>query len=218
MKKTFSILNVKYFIQNCFTCCMCDLCSCYSSVAMRHDLFWQLWFRSAKNILKTFARNSYTLQLLLYLDVVVISRYLFIFCLKKTVVFKMNSGAFSLTCWSELQVGCCLPFGVFRQIDNSLVITFALETTQEDFKKPLKYNGAIELGSLMIHLIVYFKIKLYKFTNPHPSNSFSDNTLLATIISQSLGSFTRNVINIGSLVFAECIIPEYIRASSNFSS
>jgi hypothetical protein len=101
----------------------------------------------------------------------------------------MNSGAFSLICGSELQVGCCLAFGVFRQIANSLIITFAIcsgENPAEDFKKPLKYNRAVDLGSLMIHLIVYFRIKLYKFTNPHPSNSFTDNTLLAAINSLDL--------------------------------
>ena len=64
----------------------------------------------------------------------------------------------------------------------------------------------MEIITLIIHLIVYFRIKVYKINNSdnsHPAgNSLIGNKFLSDITAQSLESFSKNAINIGALVMS----------------
>ncbi len=154
-------------------------------------------------LIKTVARTAYTVQLLLYLDAIAITRFLFIFWLKNPVAFQDGfwSAFFSrwirLASWLSTMAGCFLAD---RQLINYYICSG--EDPTEDFKKPQKSSKFVEIGSLVIHLIVYLKIKIYKMSNSgnvQPSNGSIGNKFLTEMRTQSLESFSRNIIDFSLL-------------------
>ena len=155
--------------------------------------------------LKTVARTSYTFQLLLYLDAIAIARYLLIFCLKNPTAFQDEFWNMFLGIWIRLAgwlLSIVWSFPTDRQLINYYVCSG--EDPTKDFKKPLEYNRIVEILTLIIHIIVYFRIKVYKINNSdisHPAgNSLIGNKFLSDITAQSLESFSKNAINVGVLV------------------
>lgn len=70
----------------------------------------------------------------------------------------------------------------------------------EDFKKPLKLYATTELGCFIINILVYVRIKIFKFrSQPQPTVIPIRNGLLNIHKNSSIPSFATNLINLSTI-------------------
>ena len=129
-------------------------------------------------------------------------RYAYIFWLKNPAAFHDDFWCFFINVW----VNC---FGIISQFvwhssstrqPLGYYICSGIDPT-EDFKKPLKIYGAVEIFSFLLNLIIYIPIKIYKSTQDGMSSAVLKGFFLKTgkifndWDSQSLASFGTNLAN-----------------------
>ena len=131
--------------------------------------------------IKTEARSNYVFRVPLFLDAIAISRYIFVFILKKLAAFQDEFWCFFINLW--IQTAGLLTSIVWNFQTNHPFISYYIcsgEDPNEDFKKPLKTYGIVEIGSLIIHLIVHLRIKLYKVsTSNQHTPGFNKNNFFS---------------------------------------
>ena len=158
-------------------------------------------------LMKTTIRSAYMTQIFLYFDAVALTRYLFIFWLKNPAAFKSDFWILFLNIWIR---GASLIFnGVWfikaeHQIINYYVCS-GIDPT-EDFKKPLKLYATTELGSVIINVLVWIRVQIYKRTSPKTENQdkrpFNLKKVFLTELNyESLSNFTTSMVNLSMILF-----------------
>ena len=146
-----------------------------------------------------------TSDFLLFFDAIIIVRYMYIFVLKNPAAFHDDFWysfiniwikSFSLIfqgAWHILAVRQPIGFYICCGRDPSL-----------DNPRSTRVYGGIEIFSLLLHMLVYIKIKRYKQKGsvaPEPRNIFRKGIVLVDIESNTLATFAINFFSI----FALCL-------------
>ena len=157
---------------------------------------------------KTIIRSAYVTQTFLYFDAIALTRYIFIFWLKNPAAFRDDFWYIFLSSWIK---GASLIFnGVwFFKVEHQIINYYICSGNDptEDFKKPLEVYATTEIGSLLIHVFVYARIKIYKQSNVDQGsgrNGFLKKLFLSDDKKQSLATITTNfiqIVGLGLLLF-----------------
>ncbi len=158
---------------------------------------------------KTIWRSSYVTSALLYFDLIALTRYLFIFHLKNPSSFKEDFWIVFVNAWVR---GASIIFNVawFYQAEHQIInyyLCSGIDPT-EDFKKPLKLYSTTELGSVLINLLVYVRIKYYK--KSHQENAQAGRSVhlkklfLTDDFKNSIPSLATNLFHLTSLCILVC--------------
>jgi hypothetical protein len=148
---------------------------------------------------KTIARATFQDEILLFMNAMAISKYLFIFHLKNPFAFQDEFWCFFINTWVRaaswlINIVKCLS--AERQSINYYICTG--EDPTKDFKKPAKTTGIIGILSVLIHIFVFIKIQIYKMSNPNfgaNNGSFINDKYLADLKTQAVEFISVNVIN-----------------------
>ncbi len=154
--------------------------------------------------IKTIWRSSYVTTTMLHFDFIALTRYLFIFHLKNPFVFKDNFWIVFVNIWVR---GASIIFNAawFYQAEHQIInyyLCSGIDPT-EDFKKPLKLYATTELGSILINLFVYIRIKFYKMRHQEkaqPSQAQQKYLFLSGDMTNSIATVTTNLLNLISLI------------------
>jgi len=152
---------------------------------------------------KSVARGAYTTEALLYFDAMCLTKYIFIFWLKNPAAFQDKFWTIFLYIWIK-GVTIITNF-VFYILAGHQMISYYICTgidPTEDFKKPFKLYGIVEVGSIFLNVAVLVRIFVYKNSKPIKNCQRSilfKNIFLLEIKKQSLASFSTNFINISGL-------------------
>jgi hypothetical protein len=156
-------------------------------------------------LMQAILRSSLISDFLLYYDAIIIIRYLYIFILKNPAAFQDEFWyrfiniwikSFSLIfqgAWHILAIRQPIGFYICCGRDPSL-----------DNPRSTRVYGGIEIFSLLLHMLVYIKIKRYKQKGsiaPEPRNIFQKGIVLVDIESNTLATFAINFFSI----FALCL-------------
>ena len=153
---------------------------------------------------KTIWRSYYATSSLLYYDFITIIRYVFIFHLKNPFAFKDDFWIVFINAWIK---GASLIFNFvwFYKADHQIINYYMCTGTDptEDFKKPLKLYAAVEIGSLLVHLLVYLRIAVYKVGVAEPAQTIGMSQVKIFFLSEddenSIASLATNILNIVGL-------------------
>ena len=160
------------------------------------------WYCFIKSIL----RGAYITQLLLYLDCMALTRYLFIFWLKNPAAFQSEFWITFFNIWSK---GSSLIFnGIWCMLAEHQMVNYYVcsgVNPTEDFKKPLKQYASIEIASVIINLFVYARIKFFKLRdkNRHQiTNQYLKKDNKIDVDQHSIASFATNLF----ILFGMCFL------------
>jgi hypothetical protein len=155
--------------------------------------------------IKAIARPMYITQLLLYLDAMAISRYLFIFVLKNPAAFPDNFWIRYVNIW--IKSACFIGNNVWSYMAEHEVLNYYIcsgEDPTEDFKRPLKSYGFVETVSILIYLFVFVRIQVFKHTRKSQlavtHSCFIKSQYLEEINALSLKTFLVNVAGLAIFV------------------
>jgi len=143
-------------------------------------------------------------QCFLYFDAISIIKYLFIFWLKNPAAFQDEFWIIFINTWIK---GFSFIFNFIwfytaeHQIINYYICTGKDPT--EDLKKPLNIYSTIEISSILLHIVVSLRIKLYKFStmNEQERTNFK-SSFLFDVSKQSLATLSTNFLNVLAIVLA----------------
>jgi len=132
-----------------------------------------------------------------------ITRYLFIFWLKNPAVFQDDFWYLFLNIWIKV---ASLLFNFVRfytaehQIINYYICTGINPT--EDFKKPLKLYNVVELGTIIVNVLIFLRVHIYKHFQMKqiiPQSVLGKHSLFSDFNKQSLASVSTNIVNLVNL-------------------
>ena len=154
--------------------------------------------------IKTIWRSYYATSSLLYFDLIAIVRYVFIFHLKNPSAFRDDFWIVFINAWI-MGASLIFNFAWFYKADHQIINYYMCTGTDptEDFKKPLKLYAAVEIGSLLVHLLVYLRIAVYKFGLAEPTKAVGmsqvKNFFLSKDDKNSIASLATNILNVVGL-------------------
>ena len=144
-------------------------------------------------------RSAIAAEFLLYLDAIVVIRFIYIFCLKNPAILKDEFWLCFINWWIK-----CFSF-IFQLTwhlnSERQPIGFYICSGQDptgDYKKPSTARGSIEIFSFFLHIFVATKVARYKHTfsaGPPTMSEFFKTLSLNDIESRSLSSFTTSLVN-----------------------
>ena len=159
--------------------------------------------------MKSIARPMYISQTLLYLDAMAITRYLFIFVLKNPAAFKDDFWIRFINIW--IKSASLIGNLVWWLKSEREALNYFICTGQDPtlaFKKPLKVYGFIESASMIIHLLIFIRINIFKraimANQVDVQNCLFKSQFLDRINALSLKTFVVNVAGVS--VFALLLI------------
>jgi hypothetical protein len=152
---------------------------------------------------KTIIRSAYITQALLYFDFIAITRYLFIFWLKNPAVFQDDFWYLFLNIWIKV-ASFLFNFAWFYTAEHQIInyyICTGIDPT-EDFKKPLKLYNVVELGTVIVNVLIFLRVNIYRhfpMKQIIPQSVLGKHSLFSDFKKQSLASVSTNIVNLVNL-------------------
>ena len=132
-----------------------------------------------------FLKRTLTAQFMMFMDAIMISRFMFIFVLRNPSAFQDDFWSLFGNIWilsfccigqivSELMLGCenlntNICSGKYIYISSD-----CLKVTRND-----RFNGSIALFTLIVHVFVNIKIQIFKWKRPADQHQISQRTKLS---------------------------------------
>ena len=150
--------------------------------------------------LKSILRAAYITQVFLFFDGIACMRYIFIFFLKNPAAFRDDFWCFFINIWVKAfsLIVEIVIHNLLAHHKMNYYICSGLDPT-EDFKKPLKMYGVVEIGSMFVNIFIWSHIKVYKSKSERLSAQKSGilkRDFLVDLKGETLASFTSNLMNI----------------------
>jgi hypothetical protein len=149
------------------------------------------------------AKNSIKTQTVLFLDAIVITRYVFIFWLKNPGRIDDDFWCWFLSLWI-IGFSHIVNFAIyFLPVRQPLYYyTCADLDPRADLAHRLKAPAVFEIFSLILHVVIRFKIMLHKCgkTQVEPNIGYKKITL-ENLEKKSIGDFTSNICGVLGLAF-----------------
>ena len=132
-----------------------------------------------------FLKRTIITQLMLFLDGIMISRFMFVFVYKNPSAFQDDFWSFFVNIWilsfswigqivSEVFLGCNNLGTNICSGKNIFISTECLQVTKNDL-----FNGIIAIFSILIHIFVLIKIQVFKWKNPAEQLHISPTTKIS---------------------------------------
>ena len=129
---------------------------------------------------------------------------MFIFWLKNPAVFQDEFWLIFINIWIK-GFSFIFNFIWFFTADHQIINFYicAGKDPTEDLKKPLNIYNMVEISSILLHIVVSFRIKLYKFRtmNKQERSNFK-SSFLFDVSKQSLATLSTNFFNVLAVVLA----------------
>ena len=157
-----------------------------------------------------FFKLALTTQGMLFLDCIMITRYIFIFWLKNPGAFKDEFWSLYVNIWvvffswiSQIIFDVMLGTDTYH-IHICTGVTPPPVNESSNLKKNLSFNNVLRLFTLLIHIIVLVRIQIYKFkeSNQNAPGNKSTFTKLVNIERHSLADLTANLITVCCIIIA----------------
>ena len=160
---------------------------------------------------KTIIRSCFVTQLFLYIDAISVINYIFIFWLKNPAAFRDEFWIIFFNAWIK-GFGFIFNFVWFFTAEHQL-INFYICTGKdptEDLKKPLNIHSVVEISSFLLQIMIYLRIKFYKFqTMKKQQRSNFKRSFLTDVSKQSLATMATNFLNVITICLS-LVIPRIL--------
>jgi hypothetical protein len=145
---------------------------------------------------KMFFKNFFFRNALLYLDAIILIRYAFVFLMKNPAAFNDDFWSLFLNLWIPGFSGSSLVafHALTEQQSLGYYICVGIDPGKSKFHRN---NGILEVGSLLLHIFLYGRIKVYsrKFlSGPQTRSNFLNKLTISELDRESLTSFATNML------------------------
>ena len=148
--------------------------------------------------MKTIIRSCYATQFFLYIDAISVIKYIFIFWLKNPAAFRDEFWIIFFNSWIK-GFSFIFNFVWFFTAEHQIINFYICSGNDptEDLKKPLNVYGTVEFSSMLLQIIIYLRIKFYKFQTmkKHQRSNFK-RSFLIDVSKQSLATMATNFLNV----------------------
>ena len=150
--------------------------------------------------LKSILRLAYVTQVFLFFDGIACMRYIFIFFLKNPAAFRDDFWCLFISIWVKAfsLIVEIVIHNLLAHHKMNYYICSGQDPT-EDFKKPLKVYGVVEIGSVFVNVFIWLHIKVYKSKSERLTAQKSvlyKKDFLTDLKGETLASFASNLMSI----------------------